>query len=42
MERKNVEFEGEGGMTLRGWLCVPGAKGSAPAITMADGHVDFY
>ena len=25
-------------MTLRGWLFVPGAKGPAPAITMAHGY----
>ena len=34
-DRRNVEFEVEGGVTLRGWLFVPGAKGPAPAITMA-------
>jgi fermentation-respiration switch protein FrsA (DUF1100 family) len=37
-DRRNVEFEGEGGVTLRGWLFVPGAKGPAPAITMAHGY----
>jgi hypothetical protein len=26
-ERKNIEFGVEGGVTLRGWLFVPGAKG---------------
>jgi cephalosporin-C deacetylase-like acetyl esterase len=25
-------------VTLRGWLFVPGAKGPAPAITMAHGY----
>jgi uncharacterized protein len=37
-ERRNVEFVVEGGVTLRGWLFVPGAKGPAPAITMAHGY----
>src|SRR6266446_5331646 len=37
-ERRNIEFGVEGGVTLRGWLFVPGAKGPAPAITMADGY----
>jgi hypothetical protein len=34
-ERRNIEFGVEGGVTLRGWLFVPGAKTPAPAITMA-------
>jgi dienelactone hydrolase len=38
VERNNVEFGVEGGVTLRGWLFVPGAKGPAPEITMAHGH----
>ena len=38
VERNNVEFGVEGGVTLRGWLFVPGAKGPAPAITMAHGY----
>src|SRR5580700_3261277 len=38
VERRNVEFAVEGGVTLRGWLFVPGAKGPAPAITMAHGY----
>ena len=37
-ERRNVEFAVEGGVTLRDWLFVPGAKGPAPAITMAHGY----
>ena len=37
-ERKNIEFGVEGGVTLRGWLFVPDAKGPAPAITMAHGY----
>ena len=37
-ERKNIEFGVEGGVTLRGWLFLPGAKGLAPAITMAHGY----
>ncbi len=40
-ERKNIEFGVEGGVTLRGWLFVPGAKGPAPAITMAHGRFPF-
>jgi uncharacterized protein len=37
-ERRNVEFAVEGGVTLRGWLFVPGTKGPAPAITMTHGY----
>src|ERR1700737_3155333 len=37
-ERRNIEFGGEGGVTLRGWLFVPGAKTPAKAITMAHGY----
>src|ERR1700758_5487598 len=37
-EKRNIEFGVEGGVTLRGWLFVPGAKGPAPAITMAHGY----
>ena len=37
-ERRKIEFGVEGGVTLRGWLFVPGAKGPAPAITMAHGY----
>src|ERR1700693_5781819 len=37
-ERRNIEVGVEGGVTLRGWLFVPGAKGPAPAITMAHGY----
>src|SRR6202045_4891077 len=37
-ERRKVEFGVEGGVRLRGWLFVPGAKGPAPAITMAHGY----
>ena len=37
-ERRNIEFGVEGGVTLHGWLFVPGAKGPAPAITMAHGY----
>src|ERR1700730_8918448 len=37
-ERRNIEFGVEGGLTLRGWLFIPGAKGPAPAITMAHGY----
>jgi hypothetical protein len=34
-ERRNVEFGVEGGVTLRGWLFVPGAKGPAPMVQSA-------
>ncbi len=37
-ERRNIEFGVDGGVTLRGWLFIPGAKGPAPAITMAHGY----
>ncbi len=37
-ERKNIEFGVEGGVTLRGWLFVPGAKGPAPATAWNDLH----
>ena len=39
VERREVEFEAEGGDRLRGWLFVP-ATGTAPrpAISMAHGH----
>src|ERR1700693_5730934 len=37
-ERRNIEFGVEGGVTLRGWLFVPGAEGPAPTITMAHGY----
>src|SRR6478609_4566070 len=37
-ERRNIEFGVEGGVTLRGWLFVPGAKTPAPAISMAHGY----
>ena len=36
-ERRNIEF-GVEGVTLRGWLFVPGAKGPAAAITLAHGY----
>jgi uncharacterized protein len=37
MHRQDVEFEAEGGATLRGWLFVPDGVGPHPAITMAHG-----
>lgn len=37
-ERQDVEFEAEGGVTLRGWLFVPDGPGPHPAITMAHGY----
>ena len=38
LERENVEFEAEGGVTLRGRLLGPGGSGPHPAITMAHGY----
>jgi fermentation-respiration switch protein FrsA (DUF1100 family) len=35
--RSDVEFEGFGGVTLRGWLYLPQAPGPAPAVVMAHG-----
>jgi len=37
MERQDVEFPAEGGVTLRGWLYVPDGPAPHPAITMAHG-----
>ena len=37
MERQDVEFAAEGGVTLRGWLFLPDGPGPHPAITMAHG-----
>jgi fermentation-respiration switch protein FrsA (DUF1100 family) len=37
VERQDVEFPGEGGVTLRGWLFQPKGAGPHPAITMAHG-----
>lgn len=37
-ERKDVEFEADGGVTLRGWLFLPDTPGPHPAITMAHGY----
>ncbi|MFJ9821731.1 alpha/beta hydrolase [Streptomyces sp. NPDC101151] len=38
VERQDVEFEADGGVTLRGWLFLPGRPGPHPAITMAHGY----
>ncbi|HLY88989.1 MAG TPA: CocE/NonD family hydrolase, partial [Acetobacteraceae bacterium] len=39
MERKDVEFPADGGVTLRGWLYLPSeSNGRLPAITMAHGY----
>ena len=39
VERRNVEFEAEGGVKLRGWLFVPSSgPGPYPAVTMAHGY----
>ena len=37
MQRQDVEFPAEGGVTLRGWLFVPDGPAPHPAITMAHG-----
>ena len=37
MQRQDVEFTAEGGVTLRGWLFAPDGAGPHPAITMAHG-----
>jgi uncharacterized protein len=37
VQRQDVEFPAEGGVTLRGWLFVPDGPGPHPAITMAHG-----
>jgi hypothetical protein len=36
--RENVEFEAEGGVSLRGWLLSPEGSGPHPVITMAHGY----
>lgn len=39
VQRLNVEFEAEGGITLRAWLFVPAGNGTRlPAISMAHGY----
>jgi uncharacterized protein len=37
-ERIEVGFDAEGGVTLAGWLYLPGGPGPHPAITMAHGY----
>lgn len=37
VQKQDVEFAGESGVTLRGWLVVPEGSGPHPAITMAHG-----
>jgi fermentation-respiration switch protein FrsA (DUF1100 family) len=37
MQRQDVEFPVEGGVTLRGWLFIPDGPAPHPAITMAHG-----
>ena len=37
VERQDVEFPVEGGVTLRGWLFIPDGPAPHPAITMAHG-----
>ena len=37
-DRRDVEFDAEGGLKLRGWLFVPeNTNGPRPAVTMAHG-----
>lgn len=38
VERENVEFAADAGVTLRGWLFLPDRPGPYPAITMAHGY----
>lgn len=38
VERKDVAFEADGGVTLHGWLFLPDGPGPHPAITMAHGY----
>src|ERR1700737_1248305 len=38
VQRHDVGFTVEGGVTLRGWLFVPDAAGARPSITMAHGY----
>ncbi|SFM20291.1 alpha/beta hydrolase [Variovorax sp. OV329] len=38
VQRRNVEFEVDGGVKLRGWLFVPTGSAPRPAITMAHGY----
>lgn len=38
VDRRDVEFEVEGGLKLRAWLFVPDGAGPHPAITMAHGY----
>jgi uncharacterized protein len=37
VQRQDVEFAAEGGVTLRGWLVIPDGTAPYPAITMAHG-----
>jgi len=38
-DRRDVEFDAEGGLKLRGWLFVPeNTNGPRPAVTMAHGY----
>jgi fermentation-respiration switch protein FrsA (DUF1100 family) len=38
IQRKDIQFEADGGVTLRGWLFLPDGPGPHPAITMAHGY----
>ncbi|MFF7471937.1 alpha/beta fold hydrolase [Streptomyces sp. NPDC008092] len=38
IQREDVAFDADGGVTLRGWLFLPDGPGPHPAITMAHGY----
>lgn len=38
IQRKDVQFEADGAVQLRGWLFLPDGPGPHPAITMAHGY----
>lgn len=38
VQREDVAFDADGGVTLRGWLFLPDGPGPHPAITMAHGY----
>jgi dipeptidyl aminopeptidase/acylaminoacyl peptidase len=40
IERKDVEFQADDAVTLRGWLFLPDGPGPHPAIPMAHGYAE--
>ncbi|MFJ1609506.1 alpha/beta hydrolase [Streptomyces sp. NPDC088253] len=38
VQREDVAFDADGGVTLRGWLFLPDGPGPHPAVTMAHGY----